>query len=124
MAGGEVFFFNETATTEIYTLSLHDALPISRLGFPDQWAEPAEVPAVGRPTGEYVAFKAGLTITAVAFMVALVVTIGVAWAAWRVQGRGRWGFAPAGLLVVVEVRRGSGRGRGEISVVAVSLKKK
>src|SRR6478735_11605186 len=28
------FFFNDTATTEIYTLSLHDALPISlrRLG--------------------------------------------------------------------------------------------
>src|SRR5438445_12356461 len=24
------FFFNATATTEIYTLSLHDALPISR----------------------------------------------------------------------------------------------
>src|SRR3712207_7020401 len=24
------FFFNETATTEIYTLSLHDALPIYR----------------------------------------------------------------------------------------------
>src|SRR2546430_13665543 len=27
-----VFFFNDTATTEIYTLSLHDALPISYLG--------------------------------------------------------------------------------------------
>src|SRR3712207_7909767 len=27
-----VFFFNDTATTEIYTLSLHDALPI--------WGEP------------------------------------------------------------------------------------
>src|ERR1035437_8785518 len=26
-----VFFFNDTATTEIYTLSLHDALPISGL---------------------------------------------------------------------------------------------
>src|SRR6266404_2302906 len=26
-----VFFFNDTATTEIYTLSLHDALPISRI---------------------------------------------------------------------------------------------
>src|SRR5260221_10715264 len=26
------FFFNDTATTEIYTLSLHDALPISRSG--------------------------------------------------------------------------------------------
>src|SRR2546430_9304612 len=25
------FFFNDTATTEIYTLSLHDALPISQL---------------------------------------------------------------------------------------------
>src|SRR5258708_36046642 len=26
-----VFFFNDTATTEIYTLSLHDALPICEL---------------------------------------------------------------------------------------------
>src|SRR5260370_21859209 len=26
------FFFNDTATTEIYTLSLHDALPISERG--------------------------------------------------------------------------------------------
>src|SRR2546429_7356524 len=28
---GRVFFFNDTAPTEIYTLSLHDALPISVL---------------------------------------------------------------------------------------------
>src|SRR5438552_19203415 len=28
------FFFNDTATTEIYTLSLHDALPIYELGLP------------------------------------------------------------------------------------------
>src|SRR5256885_5905065 len=28
------FFFNDTATTEIYTLSLHDALPISPAAFP------------------------------------------------------------------------------------------
>src|SRR3712207_8194873 len=27
----QFFFFNDTATTEIYTLSLHDALPIWRL---------------------------------------------------------------------------------------------
>src|SRR2546427_2197 len=27
-----LFFFNDTATTEIYTLSLHDALPICRPG--------------------------------------------------------------------------------------------
>ena len=35
--GGDVctlffFFFNDTATTEIYTLSLHDALPILATG--------------------------------------------------------------------------------------------
>src|SRR3712207_9070196 len=30
-----IFFFNDTATTEIYTLSLHDALPISRKGMFD-----------------------------------------------------------------------------------------
>src|SRR2546427_10294800 len=39
-----LFFFNDTATTEIYTLSLHDALPIctrlleilkAEMGFPD-----------------------------------------------------------------------------------------
>src|SRR5260370_507832 len=27
-----IFFFNDTATTEIYTLSLHDALPIFQKG--------------------------------------------------------------------------------------------
>src|SRR6516162_5292717 len=30
-----VFFFNDTATTEIYTLSLHDALPISPMAWLD-----------------------------------------------------------------------------------------
>src|SRR5258708_2095622 len=29
LSGYSLFFFNDTATTEIYTLSLHDALPIS-----------------------------------------------------------------------------------------------
>src|SRR3712207_7606959 len=35
------FFFNDTATTEIYTLSLHDALPISLTlhGAPGRQAE-------------------------------------------------------------------------------------
>src|SRR2546427_9290083 len=40
------FFFNDTATTEIYTLSLHDALPIShrrRLREPDGGAGPGDV---------------------------------------------------------------------------------
>src|SRR2546427_12169375 len=32
MSFSSFFFFNDTATTEIYTLSLHDALPISGCG--------------------------------------------------------------------------------------------
>src|SRR6266511_281370 len=39
------FFFNDTATTEIYTLSLHDALPIS----PSGWRR--TVPWSSTPTG-------------------------------------------------------------------------
>src|SRR3712207_9409050 len=40
-----LFFFNDTATTEIYTLSLHDALPICstssppRLGASTSWSD-------------------------------------------------------------------------------------
>src|SRR3712207_7929031 len=34
-----LFFFNDTATTEIYTLSLHDALPI--------WPLPRRIPPLG-----------------------------------------------------------------------------
>src|SRR6266511_4537796 len=39
------FFFNDTATTEIYTLSLHDALPI----FPRPWPWPAPRTALPDP---------------------------------------------------------------------------
>src|SRR2546427_9005251 len=35
------FFFNDTATTEIYTLSLHDALPISQNYISDLGVGPA-----------------------------------------------------------------------------------
>src|SRR5215475_14742552 len=44
------FFFNDTATTEIYTLSLHDALPISGdAGTAQPWARAAVRAAAGRP---------------------------------------------------------------------------
>src|SRR3712207_6882797 len=48
------FFFNDTATTEIYTLSLHDALPI--------WVErrPARVPARPGPELEVQVAAAGV----------------------------------------------------------------
>src|SRR5476649_2140565 len=41
------FFFNDTATTEIYTLSLHDALPIFP---PDSTREGPDGPYSGNPT--------------------------------------------------------------------------
>src|SRR6266853_2684620 len=48
-----LFFFNDTATTEIYTLSLHDALPISCANvvvhaYPDGEEGPMEVLARDR----------------------------------------------------------------------------
>src|SRR5437762_10603129 len=44
------FFFNDTATTEIYTLSLHDALPIFASGCSRSWS--ATSPSVcGRSRG-------------------------------------------------------------------------
>src|SRR2546422_2686919 len=58
------FFFNDTATTEIYTLSLHDALPISigrqrRAQQPP--GDPPRTPAIEMPVHE--AFKAPLERT-------------------------------------------------------------
>src|SRR2546430_12428143 len=37
------FFFNDTATTEIYTLSLHDALPISIPDYSGAWMSSLKV---------------------------------------------------------------------------------
>src|SRR5690348_10614203 len=47
------FFFNDTAPTEIYTLSLHDALPISirsRRRIPVRQRRPSVLPRCRRPT--------------------------------------------------------------------------
>src|SRR5882762_12039514 len=42
------FFFNDTATTEIYTLSLHDALPISHHSDHGLAPSPLRSPCDGR----------------------------------------------------------------------------
>src|SRR2546430_6920291 len=43
------FFFNDTATTEIYTLSLHDALPIAETVQGRLGAERARPPSAAAP---------------------------------------------------------------------------
>src|SRR2546425_2078959 len=71
------FFFNDTATTEIYTLSLHDALPIWSRQHPDldvaeghaelmllQADVPLGVTTVARVRGELARFHLGLPIRA------------------------------------------------------------
>src|SRR5258708_17066586 len=47
------FFFNDTATTEIYTLSLHDALPISAASFGMDTAELVERAKTGRVSSAF-----------------------------------------------------------------------
>src|SRR5258707_10944262 len=57
------FFFNDTATTEIYTLSLHDALPIYQRVRRRQAAEPAKLIPIElhlRPLGELFEVKRGI----------------------------------------------------------------
>src|SRR5260370_30293482 len=45
------FFFNDTATTEIYTLSLHDALPISGAAWAINCAGPGHIASACRAAG-------------------------------------------------------------------------
>src|SRR6266566_9142997 len=49
------FFFNDTATTEIYTLSLHDALPIfaSTIPWTCMWPRSAASRSRGRRSEEH-----------------------------------------------------------------------
>src|SRR5438309_3932944 len=45
-----IFFFNDTSPTEIYTLSLHDALPISRRATSRIWIPRGHPMAPGSPS--------------------------------------------------------------------------
>src|SRR2546429_6252213 len=72
MSVSSFFFFNDTATTEIYTLSLHDALPISRRCCFVAWVEVMRMMGVWRPS-------AGVCSSA--------------WHTCRPSRSGRWAFS-------------------------------
>src|SRR3712207_9016510 len=55
-----VFFFNDTATTEIYTLSLHDALPIFWAGYLIFWGTMLAFAMQDEATEPYHILNAGL----------------------------------------------------------------
>src|SRR5438874_11932818 len=62
-----LFFFKSTATTEIYTLSLHDALPICWLWPVDAKGEPLKATsymAVGFYVAKYVNKKSDMDLAA------------------------------------------------------------
>src|SRR3712207_9558958 len=54
-------FFNDTATTEIYTLSLHDALPISATPSSCESAQPCRGTRTGRGPGSAAAAASDAT---------------------------------------------------------------
>src|SRR5262245_65341242 len=55
-----LFFFNATATTKIYTLSLHDALPI--YPWPDEGYRPPPMPPCRRHSGPCLAPAPGALV--------------------------------------------------------------
>src|SRR3712207_7058820 len=60
---GGYFFFNDTATTEIYTLSLHDALPIYSDGESERRIGEVLEEIGGLPEGRVLASKADRDLT-------------------------------------------------------------
>src|SRR2546430_16322208 len=71
------FFFNDTATTEIYTLSLHDALPILR-----SWPHPSSTRSISvryRPFPT-ISRSATRTTTSSRTSTSMIATF---WTAWR-----------------------------------------
>src|SRR2546430_15936439 len=51
------FFFNDTATTEIYTLSLHDALPIFPIRFVEGMLLSGLIPVAMSMVGDTIPFE-------------------------------------------------------------------
>src|SRR3712207_9306159 len=100
------FFFNDTATTEIYTLSLHDALPILAAGNAVVSKPSEHTPAVGAWLAA--AWRAAVPDVGDAFQ----------------GGTGAGENGAAACRAGVEIGKAVGRGRAETSGGAGTLKKK
>src|SRR3989449_11693679 len=99
------FFFNDTATTEIYTLSLHDALPICA-------ASPALAQTVTLKLATIVGNDNPFTTSAIKFKEV---------AEARSGGRIKVEVYPAGQLAKNEIVQLEGMQLGTVDVAAVSL---
>src|SRR6266550_6795838 len=76
-----VFFFNDTATTEIYTLSLHDALPISALSRPAiSPRTPSVTPSVATSTPQGKAHsRRNRTVLYAVIVLVMLISAGAIW---------------------------------------------
>src|SRR5436309_9266046 len=91
------FFFNDTATTEIYTLSLHDALPIFTVS--ERTHEIGLRKALGATNRNilFQFFLEGVLITLVSGVIGMVLATGLM-AALGTQQQGPTGFDPPKLV--------------------------
>src|SRR6266540_6514594 len=86
------FFFNDTATTEIYTLSLHDALPIS--------ISPSLLPVAWGNLHSPIPLRYPEKF-AVSLSLALAVLAGLAFDAFRRGRKARWTLWAGAVLAVL-----------------------
>src|SRR3989449_11199377 len=78
------FFFNDTATTEIYTLSLHDALPILGVGM----APRGEVGLIFAQIGLTAGILSNRLFSAILFVVIATTLVTPPLLQWTLRGRG------------------------------------
>src|SRR2546430_17487275 len=99
------FFFNDTATTEIYTLSLHDALPIS---FGSLFAQAFHLSPVERKTLLVAGAAGGMTAIFATPVAAVLLAIELLLFEFKPRS-----FIPVACAsAVAGGGRGGGRGRG------------
>src|SRR3712207_8643516 len=107
LIGRRVLFFNDTATTEIYTLSLHDALPISESQSKDRGQARSATRGALRsrmkaalPAVAFVVLALGIALTAMRTTL-VAFAFGACVVAWRASARGRQRAWVVGAVTVV-----------------------
>ena len=116
-----LFSFNDTATTEIYTLSLHDALPIYGVALTDPAPLPASgYPIIGVPTGVVLQTGAGLVVWSPDGTTR---ELGFGWGAQVLDGYDSTVVVcpgvPCSAPLLVDTGTGTGTGTGEAATIEI-----
>src|SRR5260221_14691709 len=98
------FFFNDTATTEIYTLSLHDALPILQTAY--LMAEIVAIPLTGWLT-RMASTRGAFVVCVLGFTAASAACAAASELGWMIAARVVQGFC-GGFLIPIPFSAGFG----------------